>query len=436
MDNCLIDVHNVSKKFCRSLKRSLWYGVNDIGREIAGVSADSKRTLREKEFWAVRDLNLHLNPGDCLGLIGDNGAGKTTLLRMLSGLIKPDQGQIRIRGQLAALIALGAGFNPVLTGRENVYVNAAVLGLSKKATDAKFDEIVDFAELGEFIDSPLQSYSSGMLVRLGFAVATAIEPDVLILDEILAVGDTRFRARCFERINATIARGGAIILVSHALEQVAHHCNRAVLLEHGTVVHAGSPMSTLEHYRARRDEAAANRMKVATKDDSLTGLETFHRSPYYNPSETRWGDKAATIKSIEVSQNGRPWPAYLTPGTETNVDLLLSFHEDVAQPVCGLTVKAASGAILFSTNSLLLGVGANRISAQRAGDELRVKFTFKPFLDSGDYTISVGLASETPAGIQPHDRRFDAVNIRIAPPFSATGDIDLAPSFSVTRTVP
>ena len=193
-------------------------------------------TLRKDEFWAVKDVSFELKRGECLGLIGPNGAGKTTLLRMLNGLIKPDKGRIEMRGRIGALIALGAGFNPILTGRENIYVNAAVLGLSKKEIDAKFDEIVAFAELEKFIDAPVQSYSSGMTVRLGFAVATALDPDVLIIDEVLAVGDISFILKCFNRIDRILANT-AVIFVSHNMPQVERICTKLILMKTGEVIH-------------------------------------------------------------------------------------------------------------------------------------------------------------------------------------------------------
>ena len=166
MSDTLVTVEHVSKKFCRTLKRSLWYGVRDVGSELIGQN-NGHKNLRKEEFWAVRDVSLQLRRGETLGLIGHNGAGKTTLLRMLNGLIKPDEGRIKVRGRMQALIALGAGFNPVLTGRENIYVNASVLGISKAEIDRRFDQIVDFSGIEEFIDMPVQSYSSGMTVRLG-----------------------------------------------------------------------------------------------------------------------------------------------------------------------------------------------------------------------------------------------------------------------------
>ena len=240
-DDVLVKVDNVSKRFCRSLKRSLWYGLQDLGSEIGGrrhgggsglpqSSADVQ--LRPDEFWAVKDVSFELRRGECLGLIGRNGAGKTTLLRILNGLIKPDTGRIEMIGEVGSVIALGAGFNPILTGRENIYSSLSINGLSKERILAELDGIIEFAELAEFIDSPVQSYSSGMQVRLGFAVATALKPDVLILDEVLAVGDAQFRAKCYERVDKLKSRT-AMIFVTHAMDQVARLCNKGLLLNRG-----------------------------------------------------------------------------------------------------------------------------------------------------------------------------------------------------------
>lgn len=249
MSETLVRIDQVSKKFCRSLKRSLWYGVRDLGSELIGKS-DSHKELRKDEFWAVRDVSFSVDRGETLGLIGHNGAGKTTLLRMLNGLIKPDAGRIEVRGRVQALIALGAGFNPVLSGRENIYVNASVLGISKAEIEQRFDEIVAFSELEEFIDMPVQSYSSGMAVRLGFSVAAHLEPDVLLVDEVLAVGDLAFRAKCQVRIQELKERGVAIILVSHNLHTISHVCTRAISLEKGHILFDGDTEQAIDLYRA------------------------------------------------------------------------------------------------------------------------------------------------------------------------------------------
>ena len=232
MSDTLITVDNVSKKFCRRLKRSLWYGMKDLGAELIGRN-NSHRELRKDEFWAVKDVSIELKRGDTLGLIGRNGAGKTTLLRMLNGLIKPDSGRIEIKGRMQALIALGAGFNPILTGRENIYVNASVLGIRKAEVDCRFDEIVDFSGIEEFINTPVQSYSSGMAVRLGFAVAAHMDPDILLVDEVLAVGDEGFQSKCLNKIGELKKKGTAIILVSHNMHTISTFANEVILMNNG-----------------------------------------------------------------------------------------------------------------------------------------------------------------------------------------------------------
>jgi lipopolysaccharide transport system ATP-binding protein len=232
MADTLIKVEHVSKKFCRDLKRSLWYGMSDITAGVFGRNAGT--TLRKDEFWAVRDVSFEVKRGECLGLIGHNGAGKSTLLKMLNGLIRPDEGRIEMHGKIGALIELGAGFSPVLTGRENVYNNGAVLGFSKAEIDRKFDDIVAFAELEEFIDMPVQNYSSGMKVRLGFAVASQMEPDILIIDEVLAVGDVGFQIKCFNVIQE-ISKRSAVILVSHTMPNIARTANMVCLLKGGKI---------------------------------------------------------------------------------------------------------------------------------------------------------------------------------------------------------
>ena len=233
----LVRVEGLSKKFCRSLKQSLWYGMKDMAQEFnpfGGERGEASGALRPGEFWAVKDVSFELRRGDCLGLLGHNGAGKTTLLKMLNGLIKPDAGTIAMRGRVGAIIALGAGFNPILTGRENVYVNGSVLGLTREEIDGKLEEIVDFADLRDAIDAPVQSYSSGMQVRLGFAVATSLEPDVLLLDEVLSVGDIGFRVRSYNRIARLLPRT-AVIFVSHNQVDIGRICTELMVLNRGEV---------------------------------------------------------------------------------------------------------------------------------------------------------------------------------------------------------
>lgn len=264
----LIKVDHLSKKFCKNLKMSLWYGVKDLYSNIRGRAQGD--TLRPEEFWSVKNISFEVRRGECLGLIGHNGAGKSTLLKILNGLINPDEGKITIKGKVGALIELGAGFNSILTGRENIYNNGAILGFSKKEIDDKIEEIIDFSEIREFIDMPVQNYSSGMKVRLGFAVAAQMEPDVLIIDEVLAVGDLGFVLKCFKTID-TILPKTAIVFVSHSMPMISRICSEVLLMEHGVSKFQGKDVGkAIDLYYQR---FVKNEKKTIFSDDRIELIE-------------------------------------------------------------------------------------------------------------------------------------------------------------------
>ncbi|MBA4416369.1 MAG: ABC transporter [Syntrophus sp. (in: bacteria)] len=245
-DNTAVKIENVSKKYCKSLKKSMFYGMKDIAMNAFGLSSRSER-LRKGEFWAVNNISLEIAKGETLGIIGPNGAGKTTLLKMLNGIFWPDKGRITIKGKVGALIEVGAGFHPLLTGRENIYINAAILGMTKKEVDRQFDSIVGFADIGDFLDAPVKHYSSGMFVRLGFAIAVHCDPDVLLIDEILAVGDLGFRVKCYNKI-VEIAKNCAIIMVTHDMSTMARISSRTLVMNNGTALFSGVPDIAIQHY--------------------------------------------------------------------------------------------------------------------------------------------------------------------------------------------
>ncbi|MBD3880184.1 ABC transporter ATP-binding protein [Phormidium tenue FACHB-886] len=245
----ILSVNNVSKRFCRDLKRSLFYGIQDITSEVLGVRSEAT-SLRPKEFWALKDVNVELRQGQALGLIGKNGSGKSTLLRIISGLIKPDTGSIEVTGLIAPLIALGAGFNPILTGRENIFANMSILGLTNEQIRDRFNDVVDFAEIGEAIDAPLQTYSSGMAARLGFSCAIYTEPDILLIDEVLAVGDVKFRGKCYRRLAKLREKGISFILVSHSPNSILSLCETAVYLSKGQMIMAGDTHEVMRKYES------------------------------------------------------------------------------------------------------------------------------------------------------------------------------------------
>lgn len=294
----LVKVEGLSKKFCKDLKTSLWYGVKDLVSGLRGNTED--KTLRPKEFWAVKDINFELLRGECLGLIGHNGAGKSTLLKILNGLINPDAGKVTIKGRIGALIELGAGFNPILSGRENIYNNGAILGFTRKEIDDKLEEIIAFAELDEFIDMPVQHYSSGMRVRLGFAVAAQMEPDVLIIDEVLAVGDLGFVLKCFKTID-TILPKTAVIFVSHNMPMVSRICNKIILMDKGLAKFQGNNIgSAIDKYYSRFSEND-NNLVFTDNSIKLNKAELIEYDSAQNDvPKINWGDKLQLVFEWEL----------------------------------------------------------------------------------------------------------------------------------------
>lgn len=248
-DELVLSVNGVSKRFCRDLKRSLLYGVQDIASELSGLRQQAS-TLRPQEFWALDCVSFQVRRGESIGLIGKNGSGKSTLLRIIAGLIKPDMGEIEVLGRVAPLIALGAGFNPVLTGRENIFANMSILGLTRQEILDRLDEVIDFAEIGDALDSPVQTYSSGMAARLGFACAIYTKPDILLIDEVLAVGDVQFRCKCYRMLNELQRQGTSFVLVSHNANSILGVCESGVYINQGKLIATGAVEKVITQYES------------------------------------------------------------------------------------------------------------------------------------------------------------------------------------------
>lgn len=245
-DDVLLRVDRVSKKYARSIRRSMAYGLSDVFSEMYGRRRNA--SLREDEYWALRDVSFELRRGECLAVLGANGAGKSTLLKILSGMLLPDGGNVEQRGRMDKMIELSAGFSPSLTGRENFILKAHLLGLSSNELKRNMEAVVEFAELEEFFDTPVQFYSSGMRARLGFALSVVMQPDILLIDEVLAVGDLGFRMKCYDRVDA-MRRNSAVILVTHGMNQVARMATSALVLHKGCVAYIGSPQAGIAKYQ-------------------------------------------------------------------------------------------------------------------------------------------------------------------------------------------
>jgi lipopolysaccharide transport system ATP-binding protein len=244
--NKVIEIRSVSKKFSKSLKHAIRYGITDIGKSLVGK--ENHRQLRAHEFWALKDISFNIKKGESIAIIGANGSGKSTLLKLLNGIFLPDKGIIKISGSVSALIGIGAGFHPMLTGKENIYLNGAIFGMSKKEIEEKFESIVTFADIGDFLATPVKNYSSGMFVRLGFSIAIHSVPDILIIDEVLAVGDENFRKKSYNKIKQIAKSNKTVIFVSHDLDAIKTLTQKAVLLKQGQIKAIGNTKKILDQY--------------------------------------------------------------------------------------------------------------------------------------------------------------------------------------------
>jgi lipopolysaccharide transport system ATP-binding protein len=396
-----------------------------------------------REFWALQDVNFEVLRGESIGIVGRNGSGKSTLLQLICGTLTPTTGHIETFGRVAALLELGSGFNPEFSGRENVYLNASVLGLSKDEIDARFDSIAAFADIGEFLDQPVKTYSSGMAVRLAFAVQAQVDPDILIVDEALAVGDARFQAKCFERLRQLKENGTSILLVTHSGEQVVTHCTRAILLDTHRIRMIDAPRAVINRYmdllfgrepsEAHTDDGnhadEPDSQVLPTNDPAAHHLsvtdDVYSTRPHYNPHEYRWGDGAATILDFRLTADGREFSHGVKSGASMQIDVAVRFNATVAAPIFGFTLKTKEGVTVASTNTYV----SNEPSFRLLGDKgtvafVRLRFTAR--LTGGDYFLSLGVASRQSEDIVPHDRRYDSIHLVVEPTETFYGLADLS----------
>lgn len=394
-------------------------------RLLQGLARGRKQYFRE--FWALRGVDLQVRRGQTVGVVGRNGSGKSTLLQMLAGTLTPTEGSVRVNGRVAALLELGSGFNPDFTGRENVFLNASILGLSRSEVEARLDDILAFADIGEFIDQPIRNYSSGMAVRLAFAVQAQVQPQVLIVDEALAVGDAKFQAKCFARLKQLKQEGVAILLVSHATDQIVQHCDHALLLDGGRPLCSGKPRDVVNRYLDvlfGKDEAQAageagggsggEAAVVApfAAGGGVAGGAGFETRPNYNPHEYRWGDGAAKIVDFELRSDARTYPVAVNSGTRLRLALRIAFEREVVRPILGFFVKTKEGVVVYASNTEYKPLQEFAARGE-AGDVVDVSLAFDCRLADGDYFISVGVASRNAVEVVPHDRRYDSIHFQV-----------------------
>ena len=388
-----IKLEHVSKKYCRHLGASMRYGVQDIGRNLLGMGTKSDK-LRKDEFWAVNDVSFEVGQGETLGIVGVNGSGKSTILKMLNGIFMPDKGKITVNGKVGALIEIGAGFHPMLTGRENIFINGAILGMSQKEIKKRFDEIVDFAEIGDFLDSPVKNYSSGMYVRLGFAIAAHCTPDILLVDEVLAVGDLGFIAKCSRKIAEFIENGGTLILVSHSMQTIRNNVKKAVFLHNGILQEDGDVNPVCDHY----ESFVLNQTK-----DKYIGQRILN-------------DDAAIITGVDfIPENGQ---------IEVGADLTIKIHykckRKIDKPVFTVSIRNLERVTVASSYSYLDGFNPESIEGEGFVTVKMASVNLVP----GEYLVSAQLSQRGIANIL--DWHWEMYRFKVIGGFHCYGLVDFS----------
>jgi lipopolysaccharide transport system ATP-binding protein len=405
---------------------------------------------RSRDFWALRELTTTIHPGQTVGLVGQNGSGKSTLLQLIVGTLTPTTGQVHTRGRIAALLELGSGFNPEFTGRQNVFFNGRVLGLSQAEITDRFDAIAAFADIGDMLEQPVKTYSSGMFIRLAFAVIINTDPDILIVDEALAVGDIYFQQKCFQRIRDLRDRGVTILFVSHDSASVFRLCDRAILLEHGNVVMDGAPKPVLDLYEAKMLKQFENQpptMPTPAPETATPTAATPVTSPVTSPVATPPAHLSGNIESHEFAQvqfvhilneSGQPIPT-VTSGSTVQITIGIWFHQAFQAPHVGFKLRNRQGEVMFETNTHCMG---ESVGAVAASELVEVRFTCQMPLIDGQYTISVGVADEAiglttfrRTLVYAHDQAVITV-FKNPKDIIWAGVVNLNPQFSCHRPTP
>jgi ABC-2 type transport system ATP-binding protein len=371
-----VEVRGVSKRFRIHHDKSLKERMITLGRSS------------REEFYALRDIDLDIAVGSTVGILGRNGSGKSTLLKCIAGILQPTEGQVVVRGQLAAMLELGAGFQPDLTGRENVFLNGAILGMSRRDLERRFDDIVAFSELEQFIDSQVKHYSSGMYVRLGFAVAVNVEPDLLLIDEVLAVGDEAFQRKCIERVREFQREGRTIVFVTHAPDLVRQICDRAVVLDHGKIVLDGAPGEAVRSFREHLFSGDALAVETVTTGRARhTGAVPRTRATVPSVMEQRRNLKVR-ITDVTFEHPGlADGRSYLLPHDPLDIRVAYDAEDRVEDVMFGIAIYDLKGNNLFGANTKILGL---EVPPAEGKGEIRFSFADMPLLD-GTYLVTLAI---------------------------------------------
>lgn len=439
-----ISVRDVSKKFklFSSLKERLTEALHPFRKQC------------HHEFWALNGVSFDIRRGEIIGILGRNGSGKSTLLQIICSVMQATKGKVQVNGRISALLELGAGFNPEFSGRDNVLLNGIIMGISRKEMLRMLPEIEAFADVGDFFDQPVKTYSSGMFVRVAFAAAIHVDPDIMVIDEALAVGDARFQHKCFEKLDNFRSANKTIILVTHSISQVTAHCDRAILLDRGHILMDGAPREVSDRYiellfsdlapdsdtgskmvERRAELGIKGNLVDVDHELVLDGIKRMTMRRSYCKDEIRYGDKTAEIFDCVLESEGVFDPPQYTSGKPISIYLKVVFHRSF-EPSIGFALKTGEGVEIYATNTHLLRM---RVLNSRLGDMKLFKFTFSPILSPGEYFLDVGVGERdgSPSGV-PSDVRRSAALIMLASddyPLRFNGLLDLSPGFKEINSV-
>jgi len=383
-------------------------------KESLGLS----RKKRFQEHYALNRIQLEVKKGETVGIIGTNGSGKSTILKLITGVLNPTSGSIFVEGRISALLELGAGFNMEYTGIENVYLNGTMIGFSKEEIDAKLQDILDFADIGEFVHQPVKSYSSGMFVRLAFAVAININPEILIVDEALSVGDVFFQAKCYRKFEEFKKLGKTILFVSHDLGSITKYCDRAVLLNKGEKIFEGTPKETVDIYK----KVLVNQFDPSELERDQEINDVWKSSIAVNPEVIEYGEKSAEIIDYALLDDKGLITNTFMKGSMFSVQMKVAFHDEIKEPIYAFSIKNLQGIELTGTNTMYEKVN---IQPRKEGQFQEITFTQKLDLQGGEYLISLGCTGYQNGDFKVYHRLYDVCNLTVISDKNTVGYYDM-----------
>ena len=376
-----------------------------------------------KEHYALHDVNFDIYEGECVGIIGTNGSGKSTILKIITGVLTPTSGEVKVDGRISALLELGAGFNMEYSGLENVYLNGTMIGFSKEEIDARLDDILEFADIGDFIHQPVKTYSSGMFVRLAFAVAINIDPEILVVDEALSVGDVFFQAKCYHKFEEFKKQGKTILFVSHDLSSVSKYCDRVVLLNKCVKLDEGSPKHMVDLYKqllvgqspVKQNESGSEEQIPAENSEELGDFQM-------NPNMLEYGSRIAEITDFRVIDDKGMCSNTIEKGSEFKIRMKVRFNEDIQEPIMAYTFKNIQGTEITGTNTMYENA---KVERSGKGDTCTVTFTQTMNLQGGEYLLSFGCTGYKNGDFTVFHRLYDACNITVISSKNTVGFYDM-----------